>query len=88
MSNLGTDAASTMHPNSGSRGRLATTASTHDTKVFHGDATLGGHSTGDTTDATGESCSCGSNPCIDGTFGPTQPAGYWSATSYVSGPVT
>jgi Protein of unknown function (DUF1566) len=35
---------------------------------------------------TNSSCSCGSNPCIDGTFGPTQSSDYWSATSYVPNP--
>jgi hypothetical protein len=31
-------------------------------------------------------CSCGSNPCIDGTFGSTQSNYYSSATSHVPGP--
>jgi hypothetical protein len=28
-------------------------------------------------------CSCGLNPCIDGTLGPTKSEPYWSATSHV-----
>ncbi len=32
------------------------------------------------------SCSCGSNPCIDATFAPTQSDFYWSATGYVPSP--
>ncbi len=31
-------------------------------------------------------CSCASHPCIEGTFGPTQSIGYWSATGYVPNP--
>jgi hypothetical protein len=34
----------------------------------------------------GPTCSCGTSPCIDGTFGPTQSGNYWSATSYVPFP--
>jgi hypothetical protein len=34
----------------------------------------------------GSTCTCRSLPCIDGTFGPTQSYGYWSATSYVPFP--
>jgi len=30
----------------------------------------------------GPTCSCGTPPCIDATFGPPQSAGYWSSTSY------
>jgi hypothetical protein len=37
---------------------------------------------------TKTSCSCGANPCIDSTFGPTQSIRYWSATSYVPDPDT
>ena len=35
---------------------------------------------------TSSMCSCGTRPCIDGTFGPTQADYYWSATSYVPNP--
>jgi hypothetical protein len=36
---------------------------------------------------TGAICTCGSSPCIDGTFGPTQSYNsFWSATSYVPFP--
>ncbi len=35
------------------------------------------------TGAFGESkCSCGTSPCIDATFGPTQSSYYWSSTNY------
>ena len=34
----------------------------------------------------GATCTCGSSPCIDATFGPTQSFSYWSATSYVPNP--
>jgi len=34
----------------------------------------------------GPTCSCGSSPCIDGTFGPTQSALYWSATTFAGNP--
>jgi len=34
----------------------------------------------------GSTCTCGSSPCIDGTFGPTQLRYYWSATSWASSP--
>lgn len=35
---------------------------------------------------TKASCACPQSPCIDGTFGPTQSHGYWSATSNVPDP--
>jgi hypothetical protein len=35
---------------------------------------------------THASCGCGSSPCIDPTFGPTQSSFYWSATSWAPNP--
>jgi hypothetical protein len=35
---------------------------------------------------TGTACSCGSNPCIDETFGLAESYYYWSATNYVPFP--
>jgi len=34
----------------------------------------------------GPKCTCGTPPCIETTFGPTQSGFYWSATSYVPNP--
>ncbi len=39
-----------------------------------------------TGEQMGASCHCPSSPCIDATFGPTQPNYYWSATSSVPNP--